>query len=352
MRALKLWPSSAPIPASFSRRKGLTIAELLVALGCCGLLLSLISPAILKARSAAQRLNCQNRLRQVGIALQGHAAAKQSFPRGGVWRSAERQLIAHAPHVHLLPYLGMSAEYADIDLNSPANRSGVSQVLTRGTKPRISVFLCPSDPSLMTDMRNSYRANIGVTVFPDLSNSSTIAHDPPLAGFGAFFPVHQDLSPADFLDGLSQTVGFSERVAGDGDDARFTPGPDINFHVDVGAVNAALRSPQVESLYLDLCANIPSPPLWHDSSAGRYWLFSGFLDTWYNHVLTPNHPIPDCANVTGVSGAGVIPARSAHPGGVNVLLMDGHVRFINNTVDARVWRALGTRDGYELDHQY
>jgi prepilin-type processing-associated H-X9-DG protein len=68
--------------------------------------------------------------------------------------------------------------------------------------------------------------------------------------------------------------------------------------------------------------------------------------TYYSHTLTPNSRFRDCIRGTGVD-RGHLAARSFHPGGVNFLLGDGSVRFAPNTVDERVWRAIGSKAGGE-----
>ena len=60
--------------------------------------------------------------------------------------------------------------------------------------------------------------------------------------------------------------------------------------------------------------------------------------------------VPGAANTT--INPGQAAARSYHPGGVNVLLADGSVRFVRNTIDAATWRALGTRAGGEVFGNY
>ena len=68
--------------------------------------------------------------------------------------------------------------------------------------------------------------------------------------------------------------------------------------------------------------------------------------TLYNHLLTPNSRTVDCCNnVGGVDDnrdAAIITARSYHPGGVNLLMGDGAVRFVSDNVELQVWRAIGT----------
>lgn len=79
--------------------------------------------------------------------------------------------------------------------------------------------------------------------------------------------------------------------------------------------------------------------------SGRTWSLASGHYTRFTMLLPPNSPIPDCH--TGSLG-GQIAARSAHFGGVNVGFGDGSARFVRNTVNVSVWRALATRQGGEI----
>lgn len=87
----------------------------------------------------------------------------------------------------------------------------------------------------------------------------------------------------------------------------------------------------------------------HDSFAGATWLLGGWRQTWYNHILPPNAALPDC-NAGPLSyggGRGLYTARSNHPGGVNAVMADGSARFVADSIDVALWRALSTREGHE-----
>ena len=87
---------------------------------------------------------------------------------------------------------------------------------------------------------------------------------------------------------------------------------------------------------------------------GFAWVNGEFRCGLYNHYLTPNSTTFDCM---GVQSSGIIQerfspygwraARSNHPGGVNVLLADGSLRFVGDTVNANVWKDLATIAGGE-----
>jgi len=75
---------------------------------------------------------------------------------------------------------------------------------------------------------------------------------------------------------------------------------------------------------------------------GSTWLLSSELHTSYDHVLEPNSRVPDCEAIESVVGA-----RSYHPQGVHALLGDGAVRFVSQSIDLHLWRALATIRGAE-----
>lgn len=105
-----------------------------------------------------------------------------------------------------------------------------------------------------------------------------------------------------------------------------------------------------------ICSNAP-PSTPEESRSGESWFFSGFHFTGYNHCTTPNSPVPDCSFTSGTEPihnrtikSGVFTARSRHSGGVNCLLMDGSMRFLGDSIDIQVWRALGTRQASDAPY--
>ena len=79
------------------------------------------------------------------------------------------------------------------------------------------------------------------------------------------------------------------------------------------------------------------------SDGGGYWL-RGWHMTLYSHVSPPNSR----ACNFNKNATATMPASSAHPGGVNLALCDGSVRFVTNNVSVITWRAVGTRAGNEI----
>jgi len=356
MRHLRLagertgWPKAAAerVERRASGRRGVSLVEVLVCVGIVGILVSLLLPAVQRSREAARRTQCADHLCQIGLAAHAHHSARGAFPYtstnyGNTLVSGPRVFPAIAPHRHLMAYLDPAA-YEKIDFLDPS--MAVSGELPYSLSPDnaellrapIPSLLCPSD-----DPRagaNNYRANLGLGpgIFAPDPRVPHVTRDPG-NGTGAFVNG-RSIPAADFIDGLSNTALFSEKTLGDGDGQEYVPYRDCF----VSPVVFRLASDAV-----DCCARYAdATPTWHDSFSGFTWLFGGWNHTWYNHILTPNSPIPDCsAGLLAGGGEGIYTARSLHPGGVNLLFADGATRFISDPVDGTVWRAISTRKGKE-----
>lgn len=336
------------------RRSGFTMVELLVALSVIALLAALLIPAVMSARESSRRTQCTSHLRQFGQALHGYEAARGRFPpatvesesRGTPGVSYSNQ--HYAPHVHLLAYLEQEPLFQQIDVSRPAIPTWDPAHVLECANVTIPVFLCPSDGSRRG---TNYRVCTGIG--PGAFDDPGGAHP---AG-GAFSDMRGH-SAADFQDGLSNTVAASERIQSDEDPSDFDAERDYWFS---NAFLVVGRAPTADEMQV-IAASLTAPPPAFYPHVGQSWLNSGYDYTWYNHVTTPNAPLPDCS-VNGLQSnprdppgsslhspslSGLHKASSRHSGGVNVLLVDGAVRFINESVDLAVWRAMATRKGAEI----
>jgi prepilin-type processing-associated H-X9-DG protein len=158
------------------------------------------------------------------------------------------------------------------------------------------------------------------------------------------FHAQRAMRPRDFHDGLSSTAFYSERVLGDHDPDVYDPWRDYVRFVGNG-LGMDVCTP--DQMIAD-CRDGIAPGAPHASYVGVTWLFGGWVQTAYNHILTPNSPIPDCAYDSEQfpnGGHAAMTARSHHPGGVNVVFGDAHVEFVSQQVDLGVWREMSTRAG-------
>jgi prepilin-type N-terminal cleavage/methylation domain-containing protein/prepilin-type processing-associated H-X9-DG protein len=370
-----------PAPRLGSESRGFTLVELLVVIAIIAILIGLLLPAVQSARESARRVQCQNNLKQIGIALYGYESANKRFPSP---RSAPDWQIGnsvqasytnyqtvtrlhktgfYSVHIWILPHMEQTQVTDQIKFNQAQmklmdgtnnNFAAYSQV--------ISTFLCPSDPNrgrLATE--NSYRANVGgSTPYGGARSSSqqnlhtgSSTDGFPVSGNGAFQPFKR-LKATDITDGMSKTAFFAERTMGSGRNSATTlPSRKSDFITMPGRTNA----PVPRDLMMSQCRSAnPTVTNLNFTGAGRWpvgdqwsngWPFSGYDSTQYNHVAPPNWEGWDCGNWSAIPDTpgehAIASARSEHGGVVNVLFGDGGVVAINDSIDLAVWRAMGTR---------
>ena len=327
---------------------GFTLIELLVVVSIIGLLLALLLPAVQAARETSRRLDCVNHLKQIGIALQSYESTYGFFPgvetqSASVGRSSYSN-HAYSPLARILAQLDQGPLYNASNLTGEATLPSSLWANITVMSLTVSLFLCPSDsiPSVSGYGRSGYRFNIGPSPWFAPAPLKLAARDGP-------FTSHEFHGPASYKDGLSQTVGVSERLQGNWTTGSWSRGD----YVLTGAgdsLMAGITEPLTINWVVSICASVTeSLPIEHRS--GESWFLSGYHFTDYNHCATPNAELRDCSLYSFREDVhwrtlheGVFTARSRHPGGVNALLMDGSVRFIRDAVGLPVWRALATRD--------
>jgi prepilin-type N-terminal cleavage/methylation domain-containing protein/prepilin-type processing-associated H-X9-DG protein len=322
------------------KRSGFTLIELLVVIAIIGVLLALLLPALQKAREAANRARCQSHLKQIALAAHAYHGAFDCLPPGATSDTFQCSLL-----VFLLPFLEQQNRYRLFDQSQNAHEAPVNAPARAGDVP---LYLCPSDPSsgYYQDQfppldqagaitgRANYFGNLGAHAWYREGQGSV--HKPPeLVGV---FACDSRTRLLDMSDGTSNTALFAEVKRG--------AAPDND------ALNVTLIPLLTWGVNLQNNPNNISPPAACDSPVNSLNLtglqfYRGFFTmNFYTHTVPPNYTGRDCLATS--FDRGHLAARSYHPGGVNVALADGSVRFIRDTISLATWKKLGTRSGGEV----
>lgn len=335
-------------------RNAFTLVELLVVIAIIGILVALLLPAVQAARETARRGQCLNNLKQIGIALQNYGDVHKVLPFGkGASYPGAAPYARWSQHAMILPMMEQQALYDSIDFRWPPSTPGMGGVINFmpaysnpggqnviASTIRVSGFLCPSDGSGVDPSwpgQNNYAANQGSWLCDrtdSIDPNAIVA--PGEVQTGVMFYLSR-VPFADVLDGLSATAFFSEKLRGTG-----SPNPRTDLFVIPAQTSLAATWQTCNSIN-----PLTATPL--TSKWGYSWVMGENCCTQYNHVAVPNSY--SCGG-TGFPGtmsnmAMQVAPSSNHPGGVNVCMGDGTVRFVNETVDLLTWRAIGTRKGGE-----
>jgi len=304
-------------------RRGFTLIELLVVIAIIGTLVALLMPAIQAAREAARRSQCANNLKQIGLAIANYETSVGALPPG-VLHSWNPLNTRWEPNTGL--FTGILAQVEQGTLYSTFNFDLTASMAANLTamNTQVSVYTCPSNNPPTAGPGISYRANVGPSFWLYPSQPSGTV-DPK----GVFWSGSRSRLP-DFRDGLGTTAVVSEGVSAD-------PKRSINVTVtDLNAFNS-----------IDDLRQLPTVPT---ENIGRYYVGS-YSRMFFNTMDTPNKTSyynNSTAHPFSVAYEARSAAQSFHPGGVNVLLGDGSVHFIKDTVGLEVWQALSTRKGGEV----
>lgn len=311
-------------------RRGFTLIELLVVVAIIGILIALLMPAVQAAREAARRAQCQNNLKQIGLALQNYHAQLRGFPPGSNWMPNQNPATSTTYLrnwvISILPFIEQEPLYDSFNFNYPighaANRTA------RGIK--LSVFTCPSD-----DMRNQNipfnrsgegdnwaRGNYGANACLGFQTNQG-----DRASLGFWSPMWEDRwhrgvmganvsSNIDMIkDGTTNTIMVGEiRVGLHESDRRGTWA--------MGAAGASVLSGH--GILNNNRPNSDLPDADHILGCDDIRAATG------GDVLMQKEKMYCQAGSTSESGG----ARSRHEGGIHVCMGDGSVTFISEFIEA------------------
>ncbi len=349
---------------------GFTLVEMLVVMAIIATLMALLLPAVQQARETARRTSCKNNLHQLGISLQNYNDTHSCLPPNSGGTGVDKLTSPKIPSngndlsgfAMLLPFLDQGVLWERIKL-APNQGMNPGVADTDGgafpaVKGEIGVFLCPSSlPGEKVDgnAHRSYAFNLG-----DMQPIPPKPLPKPYSGLSGVrltrgpFGFQRCVRQREITDGVSNTIAIAERDLGNPSNPR-----------DLGAVlvtddSIAQQMAAIPATCTDLGRGTLVAPIHLIDSAGGRWAIG---HAYYGGVTIANPPNGySCMSESLANTWGIwIAASSRHTGGVNVLMCDGSVKFVNENIFAGdqtvhavagespygTWGALGTMSGKE-----
>ena len=324
------------------QRTGFTLIELLVVIAIIAVLIALLLPAVQAAREAARRTQCRNNLKQIGLAFHNYHDVHQCFPMGSMGidfgNAGETDRRQFSWGIYLLPMLDQGSLYGRLNFSEPAllispGSANSNELLLSAT---LSAYLCPSDLRPTSDFDDRVPGFIG---WVDLASSSYVGN----AGVNGYNPNPGGNRNLIWPLDVAKLAG-----RGNGWNNGYGPADENQRGVGPIGVNTSTRMHHV----LDGTSNTvfvgerhgfkTSNNILHDRQVRTFWGYCHNVGyTMSSAYFRPNEckvgvdpsPNPYCRGLMS----------SYHSNGIQVLMMDGSVRFISDNINSgnpAAWDAL------------
>ena len=329
------------------RRSGFTLIELLVVIAIIGVLITLLLPAVQAARESARRAHCINNLKQIGLALHSYEVSTGVPPPSLCMRGKGNTVSWNGGWGilgRILPEMEAGNAFNsinfDLEYEVPENTTVLS--LT------ISGYICPSEPRSMPRVEDGIP--FGVTNYGfcmgDWYGWQAFNGPENRAAFGP----NRSRRLSSFSDGLSQSILAAEVR---------TYQPLLLGCGGLAQINDPNVVPETTADPFDVAPEYLGGSCELEEEGHTEWFDGGVYQSGFTTAWTPNRRIIGPSGGLDLDLIGsrekkggptfaAITSRSYHPGGVNVLLGDGSVRAVKDSIAGVTWRALGTVAGGEV----
>jgi prepilin-type N-terminal cleavage/methylation domain-containing protein/prepilin-type processing-associated H-X9-DG protein len=330
--------------------RGFTLIELLVVIAIIAVLIALLLPAVQAAREAARRAQCVNNCKQLGLAMHNYHDVNNGLPPGRIWQAGwfgscgynffqcqdtswfvlmlpqfEQQTLANAFNYSV----GVGGPLAPMPVGFFANSTV--------TATKMAVFQCPSDRDMTFSITTAYAG--GALSGPQASKGNYVA------SWG-----NTEWDQANITSAAGVTINYMQSAFGQAGNIRFSSVTD-------GLSNSVFMGEILQGELYDIRGVI-----WQSIAGGSHFMSrltpNSMMDVYgvTNHgdmlnqvIFCTDEPTQGLPCIGGIGDRGAFAGvRSHHPGGVNVLMGDGSVRFLKNSVNYVTWLGLNTISAGEV----
>jgi prepilin-type N-terminal cleavage/methylation domain-containing protein/prepilin-type processing-associated H-X9-DG protein len=363
-------------PPQSVRRSAFTLVELLVVIAIIAVLIGMLLPAILKVREAANRAQCENNLKQLGVAILNYECVYVSFPVGsagygatGTWsgspasnlNSASQIVHGHNWRLSLFPFMEENTVYSQLNLTGGDTLSGSTSYAPSSSNKVlqglvVKTYVCPSSPDITNgDPASGTASNtiapamqmphyVGISgSYPDPAGRTSVCYQSYRGQIcdNGVFPINEASRLADITDGTSNTLMVGEQSG-------LVGYADIRSDYMGGWVGAdSINNISQES----------SVPMSQRGVSGQdnYYGIGQTTIMYSNNSQSVTNCVAGGGTTATSGGCNNQPyhvntiLNSDHPGGINGLMADGSVRFIADSIQLATLLAVGSKnDGLSL----
>jgi prepilin-type N-terminal cleavage/methylation domain-containing protein len=343
---------------------GFTLVELLVVIAIIGILVALLLPAIQAAREAARRSQCQNNLKQIGLALLNYESTSKSLPPGchlGEGSAWSAFILPYLEEGHAFEWLTIGEtdagnwQWASPSPYADATKLGNSYRNVQIVESVMQVYRCPSVgmPEHQSDLSNdgwwvmkrSPASYIGVVSGLETRQHPSwrmrIRRNPPenptfegvdgvLVGLHHTEDIGSKMKLGKIIDGTSKTAMVGEAVH------------DWETQDSKGTVREAQQGSRGDHWWGGSDDIDTSPFMDLSEMLGSTGVpINVFRDSSTSQTVCANPDSPNCQALQLSFG-------SAHTGITQMLFCDGHIEAVEEGIDSKVWSDYGTRAGQVL----
>lgn len=349
-------------------RRGFTLIELLVVIAIISVLIGLLLPAVQKVRAAAARAKCQNQMKQVALAMHTFHDSNDRLPPGfTVSASSARERAFYEPQVKdmgtmtytwamvVLPHLEQGAVY---------NRIMADQDITKSSDLGPAILYCPAEPGntllpvLSAASRSSlmtYGVNFGTDFDTGWSLNLSQPIEPQLPKRTGLFHQNSRMKLNHVTDGTSNTILLGERTFTDPSMDKilkklldYMAGP--SGSVDAYASTLGLTTAELYESFSFRQVGVwdygdGSFRLAYAGQGINYQMSASIADAL---TLRADLNLDDLGLFVSLLSQRGYSYGSSHPGGANVAMADGSIRFLSDNLNPLYLAYMSTRNGGEV----